>query len=154
MPDAPADPCPRWPRDLWHRTRVARDLLHALDAGDMRLVRQRPVPGPDRLAWMPCGAHGAAIIAALDALREASVAPALHAAVDAAARSAALAAASRVPSVQRVLALRFGDPARWHGLDPADATRRFRTWWHGRQALRRKADPQARSAPGTRAPPG
>lgn len=154
MPDAPADPCPRWPRDMWHRTRVARDLLHALDAEDLRLVRQRPVPGPDRLAWMPYGAHGAAVIAALDALREAAVAPPFLAAPDAAARRAALAAAARVPSVQRVLAVRFGDPARWHGLDPADATRRFRAWWHSRRAPMRAEDSPLRSAPGTRAPSG
>ena len=153
MPDAPADDFCRWPRDMWHRTPRARDLVRALDADHVRLVRQRPVPGPDRLAWMPCGAHGAEVITALEALREASVAPPFHAAADAASRRAALAAAARVPTVQGVLSVRFGDPARWHGLDPADATRRFRAWWHSRRAFRRTADHPPQSGPQTRSPP-
>lgn len=135
---------------MWHRTRIARDLVRSLGPGDVRLVLRRPIPGPDHFAWVADGAHGSATIAALDRLREASVGPAFTRARDAAARRAALQAAARVPSVQRVLAVRFGDPARWHGLDPADATRRFRASW---QPPTRTADHPPQSARHTPAPP-
>lgn len=110
----------------WHHARAAQDLLAALAPHDLRLTRVCGIPGPDYLDWHPDSAHGAAIFAALEHLRQRAMGPAFVLARDERARTAALAAAQRAPTVPATVATRFGDPARWLGFGPAEATRRFR----------------------------
>jgi len=122
-------PFPTCPCSLWHQSRPARDLLADLNAADVRLALARGDPGPDRLVWEPAGDYGSAIFDALATLREAAVGPAFALARDDCARAAALAIAQRAPSVAGAVAARFGDPDRWLGFGPIEATRRFRANW-------------------------
>jgi hypothetical protein len=111
---------------LWHQTPAAQALLADLTPHDLRLTRVFGLPGPDRLDWHPDSDRGAAIFAALEHLRQAAVSPAYLLARDDCARARALAAAQRAPTVSATVAPLFGDPARWLGFGPAEATRRFR----------------------------
>jgi hypothetical protein len=117
------------PSSLWHQSRRARDLLAGLGPADVRLALARGGLGPDRLVWCPAGDFGAATFDALAGLREAAVGPAFALARDDCARAAALAVAQRAPSVAAAVAARFGDPDRWLGHGPIEATRRFRANW-------------------------
>lgn len=120
---------PRRPRRPWHRAAAARALVAGLDSIDVRLALSRAGPGPGHLQWHPDSAHGAATFDALDALRKQAVGPAFTQACDARARAAALRLAQRAPGTAAVVAVRFGDPDRWLGFSPAEATRRFRANW-------------------------
>lgn len=120
---------PLWPRSVWHKHPAACALLAELGPRDVRLTLVRGGPGPDHLAWHPDSDHGAATFAALDALRRQSVGPAFTMARDDCARAIALAAAQRAPTVPSAIAARFGDPDRWLGHGPVEATRRFRANW-------------------------
>jgi hypothetical protein len=93
------------------------------------LTLVRGGPGPDRLDWHPDSDHGAATFAALTQLRQAAVGPAFALAPDDCARAAALAAAQSAPTAAAAIAARFGDPSRWLGFGPIEATRRFRANW-------------------------
>ena len=117
------------PPSHWHCTRTAQNLLAALAPHDLRLILYRCGPGPDLFAWHPDSAHGAATYNALESLRQRAVGPAYAMAPDDCARTAALAAAQRAPTVSATVASRFGDPARWLGFGPHEATRRFRANW-------------------------
>jgi hypothetical protein len=64
-------------------------------------------------------------------LRQQAVGPAFALAYDDCARAAALGAAQRAPTVAGAVAARFGNPARWLGFGPVEATRRFRANWQG-----------------------
>jgi hypothetical protein len=92
--------------DLWHRTPPARALLAALTPSDLRLVRDRGGPGPEGLAWYPYSDHGAATFEALAHVRRQAIGP----------------------TVAGAIALHFGDPERWRGFGPIEATRRFHAW--------------------------
>ena len=120
---------PSWPRSLWHQSLAVRDLLADLGPRDVRLTLVRGGPGPDRLEWHPDSDYGAASFAALDTLRQQAVGPAFAMARDDCARAAALAVAQRAPTVISAVAARFGDPGRWLGFGPIEATRRFRANW-------------------------
>jgi hypothetical protein len=117
------------PCSLWHDSAEAKALLAQLGPNDVRLTFVRACPGPDRLEWHPDGDYGAAVFAALAALRQRSVGPAFALACDDAARMIALAAAQRAPTVSAAVAGRFPDPARWLGHGAVEATRRFRAHW-------------------------
>lgn len=117
------------PPSHWHLTRAAQNLLAALAPYDLRLTLNRGGPGTDHLAWHPDNDHGAATFGALESLRQRAVGPAYAMAPDDCVRTAALAAAQRAPTVAATVASRFGDPARWLGFGPHEATRRFRANW-------------------------
>lgn len=117
------------PDSLWHQSRAARDLMANLGPHDVRLTLVRGGPGPDRLDWHPDSDHGAATFATLTQLRQQAVGPAFALAQNDCARAAALAAAQRAPIVSAAVATRFGDPSRWLGYGPIEATRRFRANW-------------------------
>lgn len=117
------------PAALWHETPAARSLLADLAAADLQLIATRGCPGPDGLAWHPATAHGRATFEALLDMRTRAIGPAFALATTNSARLAALAAAQCAPSVAAVLATRFGDPDRWLGIGPIEATRRFRASW-------------------------
>lgn len=114
---------------FWHEAPRVRALLDELSASDLRLVLVRGLPAPDRLDWAPASEHGARIFEALTALRQQSVGPAFSLATTDCARAAALAVARRMVTVEGALAARFGDPDRWLGFGPLEATRRFRANW-------------------------
>jgi hypothetical protein len=118
-----------WPCSLWHRSQAVHNLLADLGVRDVRLTLVRGCPGPDRLEWHADSDHGAATFAALDTLRREAVGPAFAMARDDRARAVALAAAQRAPMICAVVAMRFGDPGRWLGFGPIEATRRFRANW-------------------------
>jgi hypothetical protein len=104
-----ASPC------SWHCAALARALLADLAPNDLQLVRNRGGPGPDGLDWYPSSDHGAATFEALARLRQQAIGPAFD-----------VAAALRAPTVTGAIARRFGDPERWRGFGPIEATRRFR----------------------------
>lgn len=114
---------------LWHECLTARNVLASLGPGDVRLIRVRDGPGPDSLDWHPDSDFGAATFIALMQLRQAAVGPAFAMAHDACTRAVALEFAQRAPTVTSAVATRFGEPARWHGYGPIEATRRFRANW-------------------------
>ncbi len=110
----------------WHRSPIARNLLDRLSVADVRLVLSRGGPGPDALVWHPASALGATTFDALASLRAAAVETAFVMACTGRDRAHALAAAQRAPSVAGAVCARFGDPGRWLGFGPIEATRRFR----------------------------
>jgi len=114
------------PSNRWHQSPAAQDLLADLGTRDVRLTLVRGCPGSDRLEWHPDSDHGAATFAALDWLRQQALGPAFAMARDDCARAAALASAQRASTVTAAVAIRFGDPGRWLGFGPVEATRRFR----------------------------
>lgn len=113
----------------WHHDATVRALLADLSPVDLRLVVVRGLPAGDRLGWVPASARGMAILAELTRLHQAAIGPAFVQARDDLARLAALDAADRAFTVEAAIADRFGDPLRWQGLGPLDATRRFRANW-------------------------
>lgn|GEM_PF-1578751 len=117
----------------WYACARAGRLLGALGPRDLRLELHRGCPGPDRLAWHADTARAARVFAALKQLRTR-------------ARTAAGSPPPTMPTLADALATRFPDPARWTGLDPVDATRRFRA--HFRDAAA-QADRNIRSTPPT-----
>jgi hypothetical protein len=92
----------------------------------VRLATTRNIATPAGLEWLPASEAGATIFAALSHLRETAVGRAFAQAQDDQVRTAALAHAQSAPSVESAIATRFGDPGRWQGYEPLDATRRFR----------------------------
>ena len=124
LPPQPPGPC-----NLWHHSLAARDLMDQLEPRDVRLTRVCSCPGPDHLAWHPDTDFGAATFTALTHLRQLAVGPAFAQASNDCARALALAAAQRAPTVPAAVSTRFGDPARWLGHGPLEATRRFRANW-------------------------
>jgi hypothetical protein len=115
--------------DPWHCAPAARSLLAGLASEDVRIMRDSGGPGPCRLTWYPASDHGAAVFEALAALRQRALGPAFAGATDMAARAAALDAAQAALTVPGAIAVRFGDPDRWQGFGPLEATRRFRAWF-------------------------
>ncbi len=113
----------------WHKSPPAIALLDQLAPTDVRLIVARGGPGPDGLVWYPMGEFGATTFDALAALREMAIGPAFSMAPDDNARTTAIAIAQLALSVSGAVALRFGDPRRWLGYNPIDATRRFRANW-------------------------
>ncbi|WP_420382048.1 hypothetical protein [Novosphingobium sp.] len=105
----------------WHQTPTVRHLLDDLRSTDLRLALTR-----GDLTWHAASDHGATTFAALARLRGAATDTAFASAPDDHTRAAALTAAQSAPTVPAVIAAHFGDPLRWQGYEPLDATRRFR----------------------------
>ena len=114
------------PCSTWHQSPRAHTLLANLATTDIRLAQVHNGPDPAGLTWHPASPFGAATLTELSRLRETAIGPAFASALNDQARTAALTAAQSAPTVAAAVASRFGNPDRWRGYDPLDATRRFR----------------------------
>lgn len=112
----------------WTACSQVQAALCALAARDLCLVLAPGCPGPDRLVWHPASDHGVAAFERFEAARGA-VMRRIAASDGAAGSMRMIATARRVPSVDHLVARRFGDPARWLALGPVEATRRLHAAW-------------------------